>query len=103
MRSASPAWAASTARCTTPRDNIRADGGRDPAHVHDRHRQLPMKRSTDAILTTHTGSLPRPDDLVELLYAQESDELTRQQRVRLAVAECVREQVDAGIDVVNDG
>ena len=33
-----------------------------------------MKRSTDAILTTHTGSLPRPDDLVDMLYAAESGE-----------------------------
>ena len=33
-----------------------------------------MKRSTDAILTTHTGSLPRPDDLVDLLYAEENGE-----------------------------
>ena len=66
-----------------------------------------MKRSTDALLTTHTGSLPRPDDLVDLLYAQESGEhvdLTAlNERVRSAVAESVRQQTEAGIDVVNDG
>ena len=66
-----------------------------------------MKRSTDAILTTHTGSLPRPDDLVELLYVQESGEdadLNRLgQRVRSAVSESVRQQTEAGIDIVNDG
>jgi 5-methyltetrahydropteroyltriglutamate--homocysteine methyltransferase len=66
-----------------------------------------MKRSTDAILTTHTGSLPRPDDLVDMLYAAESgepvDTAALQERVRSAVAESVRQQIDAGIDIVNDG
>jgi len=66
-----------------------------------------MKRSTDAILTTHTGSLPRPDDLVDMLYAAEigqaGDEAALQERVRSAVADSVREQIDAGIDIVNDG
>ena len=66
-----------------------------------------MKRSTDAIVTTHTGSLPRPDDLVELLYAVESDiavdAVALDQRVRTAVAETIQQQVAAGIDVVNDG
>jgi len=66
-----------------------------------------MKRSSDAILTTHTGSLPRPDDLVDLLFAQERGEPVDPEalggRVRVAVAEAVRRQIDAGIDVVNDG
>jgi 5-methyltetrahydropteroyltriglutamate--homocysteine methyltransferase len=66
-----------------------------------------MKRSTDAIVTTHTGSLPRPDDLVELLYAQENGESVDQEaldeRVRGAVEESVRQQVAAGITVVDDG
>jgi len=66
-----------------------------------------MKRSTDAILTTHTGSLPRPDDLVDLLYDQESGQdievETLRDRVSRAVAESVRQQREAGIDVVNDG
>src|ERR1700687_1981376 len=66
-----------------------------------------MKRSTDAILTTHTGSLPRPDDLVDLLYAAEIGEAVDhgalQERVRSAVADSVRQQVEARIDVVNDG
>ena len=34
-----------------------------------------MKRSTERILTTHTGSLPRPDDLADMLFAKESGEL----------------------------
>jgi 5-methyltetrahydropteroyltriglutamate--homocysteine methyltransferase len=66
-----------------------------------------MKRSTNAILTTHTGSLPRPDDLVDMLYAAESGEAVEKsalrQRVRAAVADSVRQQVDVGIDIVNDG
>ena len=66
-----------------------------------------MKRSIDRILTTHTGSLPRPDDLVELLYADETGEITDRaafdRRVREAVAESVQKQIEVGLDVVNDG
>lgn len=66
-----------------------------------------MKRSTDAILTTHTGSLPRPDDLVDLLYARESgddvDPTRLQECVRSAVSESVQQQTQTGINIVNDG
>jgi 5-methyltetrahydropteroyltriglutamate--homocysteine methyltransferase len=66
-----------------------------------------MKRSTDRILTTHTGSLPRPDDLLEILRKKElrepHDEAALAARVKSAVAEIVRKQIDAGIDIVNDG
>jgi 5-methyltetrahydropteroyltriglutamate--homocysteine methyltransferase len=66
-----------------------------------------MPRSTDRIITTHTGSLPRPTDLIELIRDREQgkggDETAYQQRVREAVAEVVQLQVDAGIDVVSDG
>ena len=66
-----------------------------------------MKRSTDRILTTHCGSLPRPDDLVEMLMAKDSGSLTDlpafEARVRSAVADCVRLQTERGLDVVNDG
>src|SRR5579859_855551 len=66
-----------------------------------------MQRSTDAILTTHTGSLPRPDDLVDLLYAEEAgqkvDRAALDERVHTAVKESVQQQRAAGIDVVNDG
>ncbi len=66
-----------------------------------------MRRSTERILTTHTGSLPRPDDLVPMLYAKESgelrDEAAFEARVQTAVAEIVRQQSAAGIDVINDG
>ena len=63
-----------------------------------------MKRSTDHILTTHTGSLPRPDDLVDLLYAEEeAPQPGLSDRVRQAVIDSIKEQVELGIDVVNDG
>jgi 5-methyltetrahydropteroyltriglutamate--homocysteine methyltransferase len=66
-----------------------------------------MKRSVDRILTTHTGSLPRPDDLVELLYKHDAgaldDPALLQTRVCDAVREVVQSQVQHGVDVVNDG
>jgi 5-methyltetrahydropteroyltriglutamate--homocysteine methyltransferase len=66
-----------------------------------------MKRSTERILTTHTGSLPRPHDLTALLEALDAgaapDSAAFDARVRRAVADVVRQQVEAGIDIVNDG
>ena len=66
-----------------------------------------MKRSTDRILTTHTGSLPRPADLLPMIHARESgepyDEQAFHTRVKSAVAEVVRQQASAGIDIVSDG
>ena len=66
-----------------------------------------MKRSTGRILTTHAGSLARPDDLRDLLMARDErkpyDEAAFAARARSAVGEVVRQQVAAGIDVVNDG
>ncbi len=66
-----------------------------------------MKRSTDRILTTHAGSLPRPNDLLQLVWArdrgQSFDARTLDQTLRKAVSDVVRQQVEAGIDVVDDG
>ena len=66
-----------------------------------------MKRSADRFLTTHTGSLPRPDDLVRMMYAKEEgvpvDPAALAARIRGAVAEVVNKQTAAGIDIVNDG
>jgi 5-methyltetrahydropteroyltriglutamate--homocysteine methyltransferase len=66
-----------------------------------------MQRSTDRFLTTHTGSLPRPDDLIRMMYAKEEgvpvDHAALGARVRAAVAEVVKKQVESGIDLVNDG
>ena len=61
-----------------------------------------MKRSDGRILTTHVGSLPRPDDLVGL-YGQDAPESKLLPRLKSAVADVVRQQTAAGIDVVNDG
>src|SRR5512132_4130905 len=65
----------------------------------------PMKRSTDRILTTHTGSLPRPPDLAGMLDALDTgaatDPAALEVRVRHAVGDIVRQQVDAGVDVVS--
>ena len=66
-----------------------------------------MKRSTDRFLTTHTGSLPRPDDLIRMMYAKEEgvpvDAPALAQRVAAAVEELVRKQAESGVDIVNDG
>jgi 5-methyltetrahydropteroyltriglutamate--homocysteine methyltransferase len=66
-----------------------------------------MKRSGDRFLTTHTGSLPRPDDLVRTMFAREEgvpvDAAALAARTRVAVAEIVRKQADAGVDVIDDG
>ncbi len=66
-----------------------------------------MKRSTERILTTHTGSLPRPPDLTAMLELMDAgnalDPAAFDDRVRRAVADIVRQQVEAGLDIVNDG
>jgi 5-methyltetrahydropteroyltriglutamate--homocysteine methyltransferase len=66
-----------------------------------------MKRSADRILTTHTGSLPRGWDLTTMLEALDAggelDPAALEARVARAVGEVVRQQVDVGVDVVNDG
>jgi 5-methyltetrahydropteroyltriglutamate--homocysteine methyltransferase len=62
-----------------------------------------MKRSTDRILTTHAGSLPRPDDLLALSRGAAADAAAVASRARRAVAEIVAQQIELGIDVVDDG
>jgi 5-methyltetrahydropteroyltriglutamate--homocysteine methyltransferase len=66
-----------------------------------------MKQSTNRILTTHVGSLPRPDDLFELMLARMDgatvDESIYADRLRTAVNEVVQKQIDVGLDIVNDG
>src|SRR5471032_685035 len=66
-----------------------------------------MQRSADRFLTTHTGSLPRPDDLIRTMYAKEEgvpvDPAALAARVRAAVAEVVKKQAAAGVDLINDG
>jgi 5-methyltetrahydropteroyltriglutamate--homocysteine methyltransferase len=74
---------------------------------YSRRPEHPMKRSIERFLTTHTGSLPRPDDLIRMMYAKEEgvpvDPAALGARVRAAVAEVARKQADAGIDLINDG
>jgi 5-methyltetrahydropteroyltriglutamate--homocysteine methyltransferase len=61
-----------------------------------------MKRSTDRILTTHVGSLPRPDDLMAL-YRENAADAVLLPRLTAAVGEIVARQRTLGIDIVNDG
>ena len=82
-------------------------GGAGPDASPAGSRRQPMKRSTERILSTHVGSLARPDALVPILKAKDRSEpydgeaYTR--LVREAVADVVRRQAEAGIDIVTDG
>ena len=66
-----------------------------------------MKRSSEHILTTHTGSLPRTAKVVELLLAEDRHPGTRQGELQAAlheaVAGAVKKQIECGIDIINDG
>jgi 5-methyltetrahydropteroyltriglutamate--homocysteine methyltransferase len=66
-----------------------------------------MKHSVDKILTTHAGSLPRPEDWLQMMLAHEKggkvDAAAYAQRNRQAVSDIVKKQIDLGIDVIDDG
>ena len=66
-----------------------------------------MANGAGRILTTHTGSLPRPDDLIQMMWARGDgipvDEAALSRRIATAVQEIVDRQVDAGVAIVNDG
>ncbi len=66
-----------------------------------------MQHSTRKILTTHVGSLPRPDDLLAMMINREQgddvDPATFSARANRAVEEVVKKQADLGIDIINDG
>ena len=66
-----------------------------------------MKQSTDRILTTHVGSLPRVQTVVDFLFAQDQgasyDHGGFDETMRAAVGDVVRRQVEVGVDVVSDG
>ena len=66
-----------------------------------------MAYGFNRFLTTHTGSLPRPDDLIRAMFAKEEgvpvDRGALMARIRAAVAEVVKKQLEAGVDLVNDG
>src|SRR5580692_11748731 len=64
-------------------------------------------KSTDRILTTHVGSLPRPQEVVDILFAQDRGDAIDEQKfdstIRVAVADAVNKQAAAGLDIVSDG
>lgn len=66
-----------------------------------------MRRSTTRILTTHTGSLPRPDNLMRMMIAREQGQAVSAgelaDSVQNAVADTVKHQVAIGIDIISDG
>ncbi len=68
---------------------------------------MTLQQNTDRIMTTHVGSLPRPHDLLDMMKARIEgrayNEDAYHDRVRTAVAECVRRQSESGIDIVCDG
>jgi 5-methyltetrahydropteroyltriglutamate--homocysteine methyltransferase len=72
-----------------------------------RHFEGPMKLSTDRILTTHVGSLPRGRAVLDLLYKKENEETYDtaefDRAMSAAVSDVVRRQVQTGIDIVSDG
>src|SRR5215469_12582797 len=75
--------------------------GRDFARRHNSRGRTLMRRSADHILTSHAGSLPRPDQLIEAWGAGDEPRLAR--TLAALVAEVVRSQKDIGIDVPGDG
>src|SRR5262249_16898657 len=66
-----------------------------------------MQSRTNRILTSHVGSLPRPESVLRLIYPKETaasyDREAHAAGMRKAVADIVRRQTDLGIDIVNDG
>lgn len=68
---------------------------------------MPLQNSTDRILTTHTGSLPRTPELTALLVARDQgaayDEQALREETAAVLARTVDAQLDVGLDVVNDG
>jgi 5-methyltetrahydropteroyltriglutamate--homocysteine methyltransferase len=66
-----------------------------------------MKRSSERILVTHAGTLPRSPELMEINLAKNEgksyDQAAYSQRLRAAVSEVVRRQVECGVDIINDG
>lgn len=66
-----------------------------------------MSYGAGRFLTTHVGSLPRPQSLVEIMFAQEDGLPLKQEavseQVAAAVVQVVGQQIDAGLDIVNDG
>jgi 5-methyltetrahydropteroyltriglutamate--homocysteine methyltransferase len=68
---------------------------------------MPLQQNSDRIQTTHIGSLPRPHDLLDMLKAKFAgepiDQAALDAKVAAAVMDCVRKQVESGVDIVTDG
>jgi 5-methyltetrahydropteroyltriglutamate--homocysteine methyltransferase len=68
---------------------------------------MALQRNTDHIQTTHIGSLPRPHKLLDILKAkyggQPYDQAELNSILAQAVVDCVRKQVECGIEIVTDG
>lgn len=62
-----------------------------------------MKRSTDRILTTHVGSLPRPQPIIDAVVGRKTTGAAFESQLKQAVADVVKEQVASGIDIPSDG
>src|SRR5258708_5815848 len=65
-----------------------------------------MKRSTNRILSTHVGSLIRPPKLIDAIQTRQTgsiEEAAYQQCLRESVGEVVQRQIQAGVDIINDG
>jgi 5-methyltetrahydropteroyltriglutamate--homocysteine methyltransferase len=66
-----------------------------------------LQQNRDHIQTTHIGSLPRPHDLLDLMKAkfagQKIDQAALDAKIAAAVKECVRRQVECGVEIVTDG
>jgi hypothetical protein len=79
-----------------PREQRRCESG-----------EVPLAYGFDRFLTTRTGSLPRPDDLIRAMFAKEEgvpvDRAALSARISEAVVGVVKKQVESGVDLVNDG
>ncbi len=66
-----------------------------------------MKYSSQRILTTHVGSLPRPNRVAELIFTKEREEEYDQTEFDVTIAGAVKDavarQVEVGVDIVSDG
>ena len=68
---------------------------------------MTLQQNTDHVQTTHIGSLPRPHNLLDLLKARYSGQPCDESKLNVvlaeAIADCVRKQVECGIEIVTDG
>src|SRR5437773_932901 len=62
-----------------------------------------MRRSTNRILVSHAGTLPRPAEIVQLLQQGDAGQAQLSEQLPQAVKDIVKKQVDVGVDIVNDG